>query len=917
MGRKALFDEKKEQKKGPGRKAKKQKDPTFPFPLDNKRDKPLSSNQKQRAKKRQIKEKLKQKLALKKAEKTNLKDKQPKKELTEKKLFKKSYNSDSSEGEEENNKAVTTEVNGVSGFTDDNKTWLKPKAKQGKKRKIEDEGEDENLDYVSEDSDVEESDDDVSDSEDLKVGKLDDLQDSDELDDDSFGEEDTDESDEETKKDEDDLLPIEKAAKKLKKKQKKEQEEADKEMQLNIANREVFAFPENGEIDKPVSIVEVEQRIKDNLMVLSNFAKFREEGRPRSEYLELLKTDLCNYFSYNRFLVEKLIELFPLTDLMDFLEASEIQRPLTVRVNTLKTRRRDLAQALIARGVNLDPVGKWSKVGLVIYNSPVPVGATPEYLAGHYIIQGASSLLPVMALAPQEGEKILDMCAAPGGKASHIAAIMKNTGVLFANDFSKDRAKAIVGNFHRMGIINSIICSYDGRKFTKVMKGFDRVLLDAPCSGTGIISKDPSVKTSKDETDIQRCCTLQKSLILEAIDCLDFKSESGGYLVYSTCSILPEENEWVIDYALKKRDVKLVPTGLDFGTPGFTNYRNFRFHPSMNLTRRFYPHTHNMDGFFVAKLKKLSNTIKKVDGEEEKTVAGEEEMEAEDNEDRENEGQESDTEAVPKKPKLKAPKHGRGKNRSKMADVEPKKFEKKVKGKGQELRNQDKQNNKKVQENQGQKQKNVAQLKEAPKSPKSSPKKRKLEKGQQKQEGPKEKMEKTNSEKEPSETGDSSKSAKMKLKKKNKNKQKQKNVAQLKEAPKSPKSSPEGGAQQTSPVSDKQIPQQPSPGGNKPSPQQPSPGGNKQSPQQPSPGNKQTPAKNKLRFKNKNKKQSISTSPGPDKTEDKKSQEGKVNKKAQTKGQSPKTNKPTLQVPKTPDTVNKSPKKKRKSNASN
>ncbi|KAG8326856.1 hypothetical protein J6590_032689 [Homalodisca vitripennis] len=164
--------------------------------------------------------------------------------------------------------------------------------------------------------------------------------------------------------------------------------------------------------------------------------------------------------------MEELMKLFPLTELMDFLESSESQRPLTIRTNSLKTRRRDLAQALIGRGVNLDPVGKWSKVGLVVYNSTVPIGATPEYLAGHYILQGASSMLPVMALAPQENEKVLDMCAAPGGKASHIAAVMKNTGVLFANDINKDRGKAIVGNFHRLGVINSVICSYDGRKFS-------------------------------------------------------------------------------------------------------------------------------------------------------------------------------------------------------------------------------------------------------------------------------------------------------------------------------------------------------------------------------------------------------------------------------------------------------------------
>lgn len=218
-------------------------------------------------------------------------------------------------------------------------------------------------------------------------------------------------------------------------------------------------------------------------------------------------------------------------------------------------------------------------------------------------------MLPVMALAPQENERILDMCSAPGGKSSHIASIMKNTGVLFANDANADRIKAVVGNFHRLGVVNAVVSCEDGCKFGSIMQGFDRILLDAPCTGTGVVSKDPSVKISKSDVDIQRCYNLQRKLLLSAIDCLNAKSVSGGYLVYSTCSILPEENEWVIDYALKKRNVKLVPTGLDFGTEGFVNYRQFHFHPSMKLTRRYYPHTHNMDGFFVAKLKKFSDVI--------------------------------------------------------------------------------------------------------------------------------------------------------------------------------------------------------------------------------------------------------------------------------------------------------------------
>ncbi|MEE6527141.1 hypothetical protein FKM82_028268, partial [Ascaphus truei] len=163
--------------------------------------------------------------------------------------------------------------------------------------------------------------------------------------------------------------------------------------------------------------------------------------------------------------------LSPPPQLVDFLESCEVHRPLTIRTNTLKTRRRDLAQALINRGVNLDPLGKWSKTGLVIYDSSVPIGATPEYLAGHYMLQGASSLLPVIALAPQENERVLDMCCAPGGKTSYIAQLMKNTGVIVANDMNSERLKSVVGNLHRLGVTNCVICNYDGRQIPKVSAG--------------------------------------------------------------------------------------------------------------------------------------------------------------------------------------------------------------------------------------------------------------------------------------------------------------------------------------------------------------------------------------------------------------------------------------------------------------
>ncbi|XP_067124845.1 28S rRNA (cytosine(4447)-C(5))-methyltransferase, partial [Centruroides vittatus] len=392
-------------------------------------------------------------------------------------------------------------------------------------------------------------------------------------------------------------------------------ENSDDELLTNISEKKKFVLPSGQELEieksQPPDLVIINQRIKDIIGIVSNFATRHEENRSRSEYLEVLKNDLCMYYNYNEFLMERLMEIYSPTELLEVLEANEVQRPVTIRTNTLKTRRRDLAQALINRGVNLDPVGKWTKVGLVVYDSQVPIGATPEYLAGHYILQGAASLLPVMALAPQENERVLDLCAAPGGKTTHIAAIMKNTGIIFANDVHKDRAKAIVGNLHRLGITNCVVSCYDGRQFPKVMMGFDRVLLDAPCSGTGVTSKDPEVKLNKDQKNILRCSHIQKELILAAIDCLDANSKSGGYLVYSTCSILPEENEAVIDYALKRRNVKLVPTGLDFGEEGLSKYREYKFHFSLKLAKRYNPHVQNMNGFFVAKFKKLSNSIPK------------------------------------------------------------------------------------------------------------------------------------------------------------------------------------------------------------------------------------------------------------------------------------------------------------------
>ncbi|KAK9465631.1 NOL1/NOP2/sun family-domain-containing protein [Lipomyces arxii] len=387
-----------------------------------------------------------------------------------------------------------------------------------------------------------------------------------------------------------------------------DREEEDVEINVNSSSTKIL--PSGQEVEEPSNVapdIHISRtRIQEILNVLDDFTKYGEKGRSRSDYVAQLIRDIANYYGYTEFLAGKLFELFSPREAIEYFEANEVPRPITIRTNTLKTRRRNLAQALVNRGVNLKPIGNWTKVGLQVFDSQVPIGATPEYLSGHYIIQAASSFLPVIALAPQENERVLDMAAAPGGKTTYISALMKNTGCVFANDATKGRTKSLIANIHRLGCTNTIVSNYDAQEFPRVIGGFDRVLLDAPCSGTGVIAKDPSVKTSRNEKDFIQLPFLQKKLLLAAIDSVDPNSKTGGYIVYSTCSVTVDENEAVVDYVLRKRsDVRLVDTGLIFGVPGFTSFRGKEFNQKLSLTRRYYPHTYNLDGFFVAKFKKV------------------------------------------------------------------------------------------------------------------------------------------------------------------------------------------------------------------------------------------------------------------------------------------------------------------------
>ncbi|TBU07662.1 tRNA/rRNA cytosine-C5-methylase [Hamiltosporidium tvaerminnensis] len=296
--------------------------------------------------------------------------------------------------------------------------------------------------------------------------------------------------------------------------------------------------------------------------------------------------------SYDPKLKEKLENLFNKKELPIYIQESHKQRPLILRSNPLKIKRKDLARLLISRNTNIDPL-EITPYTLIVYNSSVPLGATPEYLSGYYCIQGASSLLPVINMDIQLNHTVIDMCAAPGLKSTHISSLLQNTGVLFCYEINNERCISLRSNLYRMGVTNSLIINSCA---TNISIKADRILLDAPCSCTGVVSKDMGVINKP--LNILVLTSLQKRLILKGFDSLKAK----GILVYSTCSVLTEENEDVVEYLLRKRKNAVLQVVSGVGVDGFVSFRGKNYHGNMKYCKRVYPHVHNMDGFFIAKI---------------------------------------------------------------------------------------------------------------------------------------------------------------------------------------------------------------------------------------------------------------------------------------------------------------------------
>ena len=256
---------------------------------------------------------------------------------------------------------------------------------------------------------------------------------------------------------------------------------------------------------------------------------------------------------------EKFVERYKaLTNWEEFKKYSLSFLRRSIRVNTIKISIENLKKRL-DENWNLEPV-PWCKEGFWIEHKEKErrdIGNLIEHSLGYFYAQEAASMIPPLVLGPKEDEVVLDMAASPGSKTTQIAALMGNKGFLIANDYTTERMKPLSINLQRCGVSNAIITLMQGQWFKEML--FDKILLDAPCSGTGTIRK--SLKTLRiwNPVMVKRLAGTQRQLIDTAFKNL----KQGGILVYSTCSLEPEENEGVIDFLLNKyENAELEPIKL-------------------------------------------------------------------------------------------------------------------------------------------------------------------------------------------------------------------------------------------------------------------------------------------------------------------------------------------------------------------
>ena len=301
---------------------------------------------------------------------------------------------------------------------------------------------------------------------------------------------------------------------------------------------------------------------------------------------------------------ERMRSLMP--DEKDFEKFNKIihTQPINfIRCNTLKISVKELLKRLKEKWEIEQPFEKYPEIMLIKSNLfPGELGNSIEHLLGYYYVQEISSMMSVLALDPQPKELILDLFASPGSKTTQIAARMENTGTIIANDLRIDRISILVSNLEKAGAMNTIVTRNDAINFCQQMQKsnfkFDRILLDAPCSGEGTLRSSPKTFIIWNENVVKSLSKKQKKFFASAIKLL----KVGGTLVYSTCTHAPEENEEIVSFALENFPVKIETMHLPLKCrEGLTNWKDKQFHNEVKNVCRIYPQDNNSEGFFVSK----------------------------------------------------------------------------------------------------------------------------------------------------------------------------------------------------------------------------------------------------------------------------------------------------------------------------
>ena len=289
-----------------------------------------------------------------------------------------------------------------------------------------------------------------------------------------------------------------------------------------------------------------------------------------------------------------------------FLAGFDGQRQYGLRVNTLKM---NLEEFERIAPFHLKKV-PWISNGYFYEAEDVPA-KHPFYSAGLYYLQEPSAMTPASRLKVQPGERVLDLCAAPGGKATELGAALQGEGLLVANDINTARARALLRNLELFGISNSFVTNEPPHVLAeRFPEFFHKIMVDAPCSGEGMFRKNPAVVDSWQEKGPEYFSKLQREIIVQAADML----LPGGMMFYSTCTFSPLENEKTITHLLKERpDMEVIPMDDYEGfAEGLTSYRGEVFDESCKLCRRIWPHKMSGEGHFMALLHKKNGVQQQV-----------------------------------------------------------------------------------------------------------------------------------------------------------------------------------------------------------------------------------------------------------------------------------------------------------------